>query len=108
MLRITVQNAPKSTTFKLEGTLVGPWVQEAKDCWRRALPHPAEQAICFDLAGLTSIDAAGRAFLSAMHSEGAELVACGCLMRAVIAELKQAPVRGCGCSEGARNDLPSK
>ena len=41
MLRITVHNAPGSTTFQLEGGLVGPWVRETESCWQRALADRA-------------------------------------------------------------------
>jgi anti-anti-sigma regulatory factor len=98
MLRISVHDNPESTTFQLEGTLVGPWVQEAKECWQRTHAGRREPAICFDLAGLTSIDAAGKEFLRAMHTEGAKLRASGCLMRAVVAEITGAPIPDCGCS----------
>ena len=47
----------------------------------------------FDLTGVTFIDAAGKKFLAAMHTEGAEFLACGCLIRAVVAEITVAPTK---------------
>jgi hypothetical protein len=41
---------------------------------------------------VTSIDAAGRACLAALHQQGAELVATDCLMKAVVAEITKAPL----------------
>jgi hypothetical protein len=95
MLRVTVHDNPEATTFQLEGTLVGPWVEVAKECWQRTQVDRRGHAIRFDLAGLTSIDAAGKEFLRAVHSEGAELLAYGCLMRAIVAELAGSRIRGC-------------
>jgi hypothetical protein len=84
MLRITTHRHPEFLTFRLEGKLAGPWVREVEGCW---LSTPPGSAIRFDLTGLTFIDAAGKAFLAARHAGGAELVACGCLMRSVVAEI---------------------
>ena len=49
-------------------------------------------ALRFDLTAVTFIDAAGKAFLAARCAQGAELIACGCLMRAFVAEITQASV----------------
>jgi hypothetical protein len=46
----------------------------------------------FDLTGVTFIDAAGKQFVAAMHTEGVEFLACGCMMTAVVAEITGAPV----------------
>jgi len=96
MLRITIHDLPESVTFQFEGRLAGPWVDEAEQCWRRALTGPHKSVQRFDLTGVTLIDAAGKAFLAAAHADGAELVACGCLMRAIVAELTSTPVPDCG------------
>jgi anti-anti-sigma regulatory factor len=102
MLRITVHDNPGSLTFQLEGRLAGPWVRELKDCWQSTLAGRRQPVLRFDLTGVISIDAAGKAFLAARHTEGAEFVACGCLMRAVVAEITDAlhPDRGCLEGEG--------
>jgi hypothetical protein len=96
MLRITVHEDRGSLTFQLEGRLAGPWVRELEQCWRGTLAGQCQPVLRFDLTGLTFIDAAGKAFLAARHAQGAELVACGCLMRAVVAEITDGPVPGCG------------
>src|SRR5262245_24284044 len=100
MLRITVHNELRSLTFQLEGRLVGPWVRELENCCQNTLAGQRMAVHRFDLTGLTSIDAAGKAFLAAMHTEGAEFLASGCLMRAVVAEITDAPAPGRGCPEG--------
>lgn len=88
MLRITLHPGAAAATFQLEGTLAGPWVLEAEACWRQTLGGQSAAAFRFDLAGVTTIDAAGKAFPAAAHAQGAELVASGCLMRAIVAEIK--------------------
>ena len=45
---------------------------------------------------MTSIDAAGKALLAAMHGQGAEFVAADCLTKAVVAEITKAPIPDCG------------
>jgi len=98
MLRITMHDAPGTRTLQLEGKLVGPWVREAEACSQRTLADQRNRTLRFDLTGVTLIDAAGKAFLVAAHAQGAELVASGCLMRAIVAELTHNPIPDCGCS----------
>jgi hypothetical protein len=96
MLRITTHHKPESLTFQLEGKLAGLWVRELESCWLRTLADRPGSAVRFDLKGLTFIDAAGKAFLAARYTQGAEFVASGCLMRAVVAEITAGPVPDCG------------
>jgi hypothetical protein len=100
MLRITIHDAPGSLTFQLEGRLAGPWVREAEDCWQRARTSQRKPVRRVDLTGVTLIDAAGKALLAAAHAQGAELVASGCWMRAIVAEITNTPISDCGCPEG--------
>ena len=105
MLRITVQSDPPTLTFRLEGRLTGPWVQELEACWQSTAAGRPGPVIRFDLTGVTFIDAAGKAFLAARRAQGAELVVSGCWMRAVVAELANAasPDGGRPEGEGERN-----
>jgi hypothetical protein len=101
MLRITVHNNPGSLTVQLEGRLAGPWVRELEECWQSTRASQRKPVRRFDLTGVTFIDAAGKAFLAARHAEGAEFLARGCLMRAVLAEITDIPVPDFGCPESA-------
>jgi anti-anti-sigma regulatory factor len=92
MLRITVHDNAESLTFQLEGRLAGPWVRELEECRQRTLAARWRPAVRFDLAGVTFIDAAGKAYLAAMHCQRAEFVAADCLTKAVVAEITQAPL----------------
>jgi anti-anti-sigma regulatory factor len=89
MLRITTHDNPRTLTFRLEGKLAGSWVRVLEECWQSTLTGRRDLALLLDLTGVTSIDAAGRACLEAMHRQGAEFVAADCLMKAVVAEITQ-------------------
>ncbi len=101
MLRITIHDNAGFLTFQLEGKLVGPWVRELEDCWQKTLAGHARAAVRVDLTGITALDPAGKEVLAALHARGAEFVAAGCLMRAVVAEIARAPAPDCGCPEGS-------
>lgn len=92
MLRITVQEDPRFVTFRLEGRLAGSWVQELEDCWQSATIAGLKPVVRFDLTEVTFIDAAGKEFLAARYREGHELVAAGCLMKSVVAEITGYPM----------------
>ena len=96
MLRITIHDNPESLTFQLEGKLAGAWVREVEECRQRALDGHFGFVLRFDLAGVTFIDAAGKAYLAAMHRQGAEFVAADCLTKAIVAEIAKAPIPDCG------------
>jgi hypothetical protein len=92
MLRITVHDKPGALTFQLEGRLAGPWVRVLHECWQSALARQRPPILRVDLTEVTSIDAAGRACLAALHRQGAELIAADCQTRAVVDEVTNAPV----------------
>jgi hypothetical protein len=91
MLRITVHDNPEALTFQLEGRLAGLWVGELEECCRRTVAG-RQPAVHFDLAGVTFIDTAGRAFLAGMHRQGAEFNAADCFTQAIVGEITKAPV----------------
>ncbi len=74
MLRVTVRDNDESWTFQLEGRLAGAWVREVEECRRRTLAGRRRPTVRFDLAGVTFIDADGKAYLAAMHRRGAGLL----------------------------------
>jgi anti-anti-sigma regulatory factor len=96
MLRITIHDSPEGLTVQLEGRLAGPWVREAEECRQRTLAGRRGITVRVDLAGVTFIDGAGKAYLADMHRQGAEFVAADCLTRAVVAEITKAPISDCG------------
>jgi ABC-type transporter Mla MlaB component len=107
MLRITVHSQPGSLTFQLEGRLAGPWVRVLEECWQRARARPHTPVVRVDLTEVTSVDAAGRACLVALHRQGAELVAADCLTNAVVAEITGAPSPEPECENGRGERRPA-
>jgi len=85
MLKITIRTDPTGTIFELEGKLVGPWVQELKDCWQEAAR--SGQSVRVLLCAVTFIDDKGRNLLVEMYRQGAKLVAEGCMNKAIVEEI---------------------
>jgi hypothetical protein len=90
MLKITTRTDLTEINFELEGKLAGPWVQELEVCWREAAN--SERAVKVLLCAVTFIDDKGRDLLVEMYRGGAELVAEGCMNKAIVDEI----VRGEG------------
>ena len=88
MLKITEnKNAvPVSLSIILEGKLVGPWVEELNSYWRQMSVNQ-QSCVVIDLTGVTFIDANGKALLTRLWQQGAELCAAGCLTRCVVEEI---------------------
>lgn len=85
MLKITTRADHTGTIFELEGKLAGPWVQELEGCWREAVGF--ERSIRVLLCAVTFIDDKGKDLLVEMYRRGAELVAEGCMNKAIIDEI---------------------
>jgi len=107
MLRITTHDSPESVTFQLEGKLAGPWVKELENCWRNTLAAHRPPVVRVDLTGVTFLDAAGKESLAALHARGAQFVAAGCAMKAVVAEVTGVPLRPGDCP-GVEDERRSK
>jgi len=82
VLKITASVGPSCTVFELEGKLAGPWVDELKECWRKAAisDGPVRVMLC----AVTFVDEEGKRLLAEMHREGAELVAEGCMNQVIV------------------------
>ena len=82
MLKITTDADEGGTILKLEGRLTGPWVEELKACWQKAVAR--KQHVGVVLNEVTFIDEAGRNLLDDMNRQGVELTAAGCMTKAII------------------------
>ena len=89
MLKITTLTHTESTTFKLEGRLAGPWVQELERCWTSTVGMRKRRPFSVDLSAVTYVDSDGKALLKKFHKEGAKLVASGCLTSCLVKEIAQ-------------------
>ena len=90
MLRISIQNGPLTTRFKLEGKLAHEWVGEAKKTWAELTASDGKRKIVVDLFDVAFVDDAGGRLLAEMHHAGARLVGSGPLISALIEEIEQA------------------
>src|SRR5579871_2132573 len=87
MLRITTEKRRGKTVLSVEGRLSGPRVPMLEQCWRELRAGAADEKFDLDLCGVTFIDGAGKLLLKAIHSEGAQLIAEGCLNQAIVREI---------------------
>ena len=87
MLRITVHDYPGAVVLLLEGRVAVPWLLELEKCWLRIVASQDKPVLTFDVTGVTFIDAAGKAFLTAMHRKGATFVARDCLTKSILEEI---------------------
>ena len=85
MLKISTYGSVEQTILELEGKLAGPWVQELKGCWWLAVM--ADRRVRVKLRTVSFIDESGKKLLAEMHREGAELLAEGCMTKAIIEEI---------------------
>ena len=107
MLKITKHRdaGSDSVSFKLEGRLAGPWVKELDTCWRQMTANPQGRTVV-DLTGVTFVDIDGKALLTRMWQQGAELYAAGCLTRCIVEEIMKGSRAGSSRSgrKGKRKD----
>ena len=94
MLKITLHDQPDQLRLRLEGRLVGPWVQELNQCWRTAISTTANRAVVVDLREVDFVDTDGQALLETMRREGVQLIAATPLIRSVLAKVE----RICRCA----------
>ncbi len=90
VLRITLHDSVKTTTFKLEGKLAGAWVRELELAWVTASSASGGRKLVVDLAQVDFIDAAGKELLARMHAGGAGLLPGGPWSRAVVEQIARA------------------
>jgi len=89
MLKITKHPDTGSVSLRLEGRLAGPWVKELENCWLQMQANPQGRAVV-DLTGVTFVDVEGKALLTRMWQQGAQLHAVGCLNRCIVEEITKA------------------
>ncbi len=101
MLKITVESAEGTTTFKLEGKLTGPWVSELERSWRATAIDCGGKCVKVDLSDVTYVDGEGQKLLSRMHQEGVRLQASGILTKSIIERIEED-----ACAENKHSDIP--
>ena len=94
MLRITIHDKPRVTSFVIEGELVGPWVKELEKCWESVLAAEPTGAMLVNLEAVAFIDYEGRQLLTRMRRQGVGLVSAGLLMSAIVDEIEAEVEKG--------------
>jgi len=79
MLRITITQQGDSAIIRLEGKLIGAWVEELRRCWRETLAQTKGRKIVADLDAVSFMDVPGQKLLREMHLAGTTLVGRGVL-----------------------------
>jgi outer membrane protein len=100
MLRITTEKKKGRTVLSVEGRLSGPRVPMLEQCWRELRAGAPDEKFHVNLCGVTFIDGAGKVLLKAIHSEGAQLIAEGCLNQAIVKEITSEAKTGGGEKKG--------
>ena len=88
MLRISVQNGPLTTRFKLEGKLAHEWVTEAEKAWVALTAINGTKKVIVDLFDVEFVDDMGKHLLAQMNHTGADLVGSGPMISALIEEIE--------------------
>jgi anti-anti-sigma regulatory factor len=87
MLKISTQENDQKVRLQIEGALAGCWVKELELTWRTARATSHGRSLWVDLTGTTRVDAAGQYLLKLMHKDGAQFLASGPAMQALISEI---------------------
>ena len=87
MLRITVELHGDFTVLKVEGNLREPWVAELERCWRSTCATRPAKRVRVELKDVSFVDDRGKVLLTEMAYNGAELVATGLMMNAILEDI---------------------
>ena len=96
MLRITSSGTPERLRLKLEGRLIGPWVNELKQAWSATAGEG--KAVEVDLEAVSFADADGCQLLSQIEKAGTKLVRASAFLRQALGQGGRQP-RNSGLSE---------
>ena len=80
MLRITIEEKENAVVLRLEGQLIGPWVEEVEQCWRNVFATLGKRSVQVDLSAVSFMDTAGGALLNRMHDAGFRLAGGGAVL----------------------------
>jgi anti-anti-sigma regulatory factor len=88
VLKITIVETATDRRWIVQGRLVGPWVNELRTTWKRALRSQDNRPCIIDLNDITFIDKSGERLLRAMSKKGAQLIAKGLYVKHVLLQLQ--------------------
>jgi hypothetical protein len=88
MMKATQIQEGDQLTIRVEGRLLGPWVDELERSWSQAAAAHGAARVQVQLVGVSFIDDAGKQLLRKMHGAGTRILAAGCLTRAIVEEVE--------------------
>jgi hypothetical protein len=86
MLRVTVEYFDTHVTLKLEGKLKGSWVDELERCWQTLTSTVPNKPVRVELTSVGFVASEGRELIGKMAAAGAELIASGPMVKAIVDE----------------------
>jgi hypothetical protein len=69
MLRITIEESESAETIKLEGKIVGPWVEELSRTWHSMVPALGRKQLRLDIRCVSFLDGRGRQLLREIYQQ---------------------------------------
>jgi len=87
MLRITVLYDVDSIALRLEGKLMGDWVDELQKVWSGVRSTRMNDGAIVNLTDVSSVDVAGRRLLAEIYSTGGVLSGTGIFARSLAQEI---------------------
>jgi anti-anti-sigma regulatory factor len=93
VLKITINETPTEERWILQGSLIGPWVDELRTSWKETRRSHGGRTCVVDLNEVSFIDKCGEKLLRTMSKHGAKLVADGMYIRHVLEQLKTSGAR---------------
>jgi anti-anti-sigma regulatory factor len=87
MMKITCNRNEEMVMLKLEGRLVGKYVEELNACWLAASDSQDGLRICLDLSEVTFVDGDGKNALALIHNAGIEILATNVLTKFIVEEI---------------------
>jgi hypothetical protein len=67
MLRVSSESDKNAHTIKLEGKIIGLWVDELHSVWRSVAPELQGRQLYLDVRGLSFVDARGKLLLREIY-----------------------------------------
>jgi hypothetical protein len=101
VLRITFQTTTEVVLLNLEGSVVGPWVEELRKAWLTSAKMTDGQPVKVDLGAVSFVDERGRELLLRMRKEGVVLKGASSFLRYMLED-------GGGNSEQSKKDRRPK
>ena len=87
MLRITTIDKGRTTTFRLEGRLIGDWVTELERCWREIASADSRRRFRIEMSDVEYVDNKGKTLLECLFLAGAKLHGGNLWTRSIIADI---------------------